>query len=134
MDTNFNTSAVIQHLIACCHNQPNAFGAKLLVPTSLLLPNWKTLLSNYSDNIAVDFLSCCWPINYTAPTFPASSLHNHPSALNYDSHAQAYIDTELSWHVIAGPFEYPPLSFDLVCCPLQTVPKRFINGTGSYRP
>ena len=82
----------------------------------------------------VNFLSYGWPINYTAPTFPASTLHNHPSASNYDSHVQAYIDTELSWNAIAGPFEYPPLSNDVVCSPLQTVPKRFINETGSYGP
>ena len=53
-----------------------------------------------------------------------SSLHNHLSASNFDSHVQAYIDTELSWNAIAGPFEYPPFSNDFVCSPLQTVPKR----------
>ena len=51
-------------------------------------------------------------------------LHNHLSASNFDSHVQAYIDTELSWNAIARPFEYPPFSNDFVCCPLQTVPKR----------
>ena len=61
---------------------------------------------------------------YTASTFPASSLHNHPSAWNFDSHVQAYIDTELSWNAITRPFEYPPFSNDFVCSPLQTVPKR----------
>ena len=76
----FKPLDVIRHLIASRHNQPNAFGAKLLVPTSLLLPNWKTLLSNYLDSIVVDFLSYGWPINYTAPTFPASSLRNSPGA------------------------------------------------------
>ena len=60
----FNTSAVVRRLIASCHNQSNAFGAKLLVPTSLLLTNWRTLLSNYSDKIVVDFLPYGWPINY----------------------------------------------------------------------
>ena len=82
------------------------------------------MLSNYSDNIVVDFLSYGWPINYTASTFPASSLHNHPSASKFDCHVQAYIDTELSWNAIAGPFEYPPFSNDFVRSPLQTVPKR----------
>ena len=129
----FNTSAVTRHLIASRHNQPNAFGAKLLVPTSLLLPNWKTLLSNYSDSIVVDFLSYGWPINYTAPTFPALSLRNHPSASNYDSHVQTYNDTELSWNAIAGPFQYPPLSKNFVCSPLQTVPKRFTSRNGACR-
>ena len=120
----FNTSAVVRRLIASCHNQPNAFGAKLLVPTSLLLTNWRTLLSNYSDKIVVDFLPYGWPINYTTSTLPASSLHNHPSASHFDSHVQAYIDTELAWNAIARPLEYLPFFDDFVCSPLQTVPKR----------
>lgn len=72
----------------------------------------------------VDFLTYGWPINYTASTRPVSSSHNHPSALNFDSHVQAYIDTELSYNAIAGPFQYPPFADDFVCSPLQTVPKR----------
>ena len=120
----FNTSAVVRRLIASCHNQPNAFGAKLLVPTSLLLTNWRTLLSNYSDKIVVDFLPYGWPINYTTSTLPASSLHNHPSASHFDSHVQAYIDTELAWNAIARPLEYLPFFDDFVCSPLQTVSKR----------
>ena len=90
----FKPLDVIRHLIASRHNQPNAFSAKLLVPTSLLLPNWRTLPSNYANNIVLDFLSYGWPINYTASTLPASSLHNHPSASNFHSHEQAYIVTE----------------------------------------
>jgi len=81
-------------------------------------------LSNYHDNIVVDFLTYGWPINYTACTRPVSSSPNHPSALNFDSHVQAYIDTELSYNAIAGPFNYPPFADDFVCSPLQTVPKR----------
>ena len=72
----------------------------------------------------VDFLSYGWPINYIAPTRPVSSLHNHPSASNFDSHVQAYIDPEMSWNAIAGPFVYLPFSNDFVCSLLQTVPKR----------
>ena len=120
----FNTSAVVRRLIASCHNQPNAFGAKLLVSTSLLLTNWRTLLSNYSDKIVVDFLPYGWPINYTTSTLPASSLHNHPSASHFDSHVQAYIDSELAWNAIARPLEYLPFFDDFVCSPLQTVTKR----------
>ena len=120
----FNHAAVVRNLIASRHHQPNAFGAKILVPTSLLLANWRTLLADYHDNIVVDFLTYGWPINYTSSTRPVSSSHNHPSALNFDSHVQAYIDTELSYNAIAGPFQYPPFADDFVCSPLQTVPKR----------
>ena len=85
--------------------------------------NWKTFLSNYHENIVVDFLTYGWPINYTACTRPVSSSRNHPSALNFDSHVQAYIDTELSYNAITGPFNYPPFADDFVCSPLQTVSK-----------
>ena len=37
---------------------------------------------------------------------------------------QAYIDTELSYNAITGPFNYPPFADDFVCSPLQTVAKR----------
>ena len=119
-----NNAAVVRYLIASRYHQPNAFGAKVLVPTSLLLANWKTFLSHYHDNIVVDFLTYGWPINYTACTRPVSSSRNHPSALNFDSHVQACIDTELSYNAIAGPFNSPPFADDFVCSPLQTVPKR----------
>ena len=71
----------------------------------------------------VDFLRYGWPINYTATTRPVSS-HNHPSAPNFDSRVQAYLDTELPYNAIAGPFHHPPFDDDFVCSPLQTVPKR----------
>lgn len=74
----------------------------------------------------IDFLSYGWPVNYTAHTPPVSSLHNHPSATNFDSHVQTYLDTELSWNAIAGPFDHPPFADDFVSSP----PKR---GTSTWR-
>lgn len=119
----FNTSAVVQHLIASCHQQPNPLGTKVLIPKSPLLSNWRTVVTNYHDDIVIDFLSYGWPLYYTTPTLLVSSLHNHPYAMNFDSHMQAYIDTELSWNAIAWCFDYPPFSDDFVCTLLQTVPK-----------
>lgn len=115
---------MVRYLRASRYPQPNAFGAKVLVPSSLLLATWRTLLADYHDNIVVDFLSYGWPINYTAATRPVSSSHNHPSASNFHSHVQTYLDTELSYNAIAGPFPNPPFAEAFVCSPLQTVPKR----------
>ena len=70
--------------------------------------------------MVIDFLSYAWPINYTAPTHPVSSLHNHPSASQFASHVLDYNDTESSWNAIAGPFVYPPFLDDLVCSSLQS--------------
>ena len=53
----FNTSVVVRHLIASSHQQPNPLGAKALIPKSPLLSNWRTLVTNYHDDIVIDFLS-----------------------------------------------------------------------------
>lgn len=98
--------------------------AKVLVPTLLLLSNWRVLFSNYHNKMVTNFPSYGWPINYTAPTRHISSLHNHPSASQFASHVQDYIDTESSWNAMHQPLFYPPFPDDFVCSPFQTVPKR----------
>ena len=35
-----------------------------------------------------------------------------------------YINTELHWHVLAGPFDHSPFPQPAICSPLQTAPKR----------
>ena len=64
--------------------------------------------------MVIDFLSYGWPINYTAPTRPVSSLYNHPSASQFASNVQDDIDTESSWNAIAGPFVYRIILFALL--------------------
>lgn len=65
-----------------------------------------------------------WPVNYSVSTLPHSTAANHPTAQQFADHVQCYIDTELSYKAIAGPFVTNPLHQQLICSPLQTVPKR----------
>ena len=55
---------------------------------------------------------------------PESTLANHPSAISFSEHVDYYITTELEHGAIAGPFIHNPLPRQLICSPLQTVPKR----------
>ena len=59
------------------------------------------------------------------PILPSPTSVNHPSALAFEDHVQHFIDTELSFNSLAGPFNVNPLPHPLVCSPLQTVPKRY---------
>ena len=79
---------------------------------------------DYHDKIVVEFLKYGWPINYTASQSPHSTMCNHPSALAFPDHVRHYIQTELSFGAIAGPFSTNPLHKPLVCSPPQTIPKR----------
>lgn len=115
---------VIQHIIASKHGLPNAFGARIPVLTPLNIPAWESKLLDYHDRQIEDFLRYGWPVNYTANQLPVSADKNHSSALSYADHVQHYVNTELRYHAIAGPFRNNPFLQPLICCPLQTVPKR----------
>ena len=53
-----------------------------------------------------------------------SDHENKTLAFAFPDHVRHYIQTELSFGAIAGPFSTNPLQKTLVCSPLQTVPKR----------
>lgn len=123
----FATTAVIQHLLVSKSAYPNAFGARLPVITQLNISTWEFYLQSYHDAHVVDFLRFGWPVSYTAENLPTSSSSNHPSAVDFADHVEHYINTELGYHAIAGPFSTNPLHQPLICSPLQTVPKRGSN-------
>jgi len=80
-------------------------------------------LRDYHDAVVIDFWRFCWPISYIAAVLPSSTSHNHPSAIQFASHMKHYIQTELSFNAIGGPFQRNSLHQTLICLPLQTVPK-----------
>ena len=119
-----STKAVIAHVLASQDDRPNAFGAKIPVLTELNIPKWRSYLTDYIDKDIVEFLQYGWPINYVTDRVPQSSIINHKSADSYSDHVQHYLDTELGFGAIAGPFVANPLHQVLTTSPLQTVPKR----------
>ena len=88
------------------------------------IPAWESKLLVYPDRQIVDFLRYGWPINYAATYLPVSAVKNHTSAITYADHVQHYVDLELRYHAIAGPFRDNPFPQPLVFFPLQTVPTR----------
>ena len=56
------------------------------------------------------------------PVSPCESNQNHPSALNYPAHVDAFLNKEISLGGILGPFSRPPFSWVHVA-PLMTRPK-----------
>ena len=73
---------------------------------------------------SLNFCGFGWPVSYTSEILPTSLSSNHHSAVAFSDHVQHYIQTELSYHAIAGPFSTNPLHQPLVCSPLQSVPKQ----------
>ena len=99
----FNISTVIHQILASRSDSPNAFGSKIPVHTALKINMWEDLLLDYHNKIMVEFLMVgrliIAPVNRLI-----STMCNHPSALAFSYCVRHYIQTELSFGAIAGPF------------------------------
>ena len=57
LSTSHSISAAIRHIICGKHTRPNAFGARIVVPSRLNLPAWQAGLTNYRDHDVALFLA-----------------------------------------------------------------------------
>lgn len=108
-------------------NVPNFAGARIPIASGLKVQNWATLLRNYHDNELCQFLQFGWPLGYYSDIIPKSATANHPSALAYPDHIADFIQTELSFKALTGPFEAPPFTPWFRVSPLMTRPKKGSN-------
>ena len=119
-------AAVVRRILCSKSPLPNAFGARIPVPSiKLNLPLCNSPLENYFDRIVADFPVFGWPINYHAATFPKPSSSNHSSAVRFPDTIDAFLLTEIEHAATAGPFIScnPFPTPHLQTSPLQTVSK-----------
>lgn len=102
----------------------NFEGCRIPLNTHLNIPLWRRLLIDYDDVHICDYLEFGWPINYTRDTPPVSTLKNHGSANSYPESLKEYIETELYFKALAGPFHSDPFQGELTLSALQTVEKK----------
>lgn len=105
-------------------NLPNFAGAKIPVPSGLVVENWVSLLVNYHDNELCHFLYFGWPIGDFSDKIPTSVTDNHPSALAYLSHVDEFIAIELGFDAVVGPMATLPFTPWTRISPLMTRPKK----------
>ena len=103
---------------------PNYMSARIRIPSEIKCDAWDALLHGYHDAEIAEYLRFGWPGGYTAPTLPTSTTKNHPSALMFPDHVQAFIDKEVGLGAMLGPFPAPPFSPWSQVSPLLTVEKR----------
>ena len=108
--------------VAAC-GQYNYLGARLPVPSGLNLDNWKQYLTEEDDPMLLQFLTYGWPVSATNPVELISTAHNHPSAAAFGGDIEHYLETELGYGAILGPFREPPFP-NYHCSPLMTRHKK----------
>lgn len=103
---------------------PNFLGARRTLESGLHLQSWETLLQGYHDAEICFFLRYGWPVGYHKESPPAHAHDNHPSARAHASHVKAFIQEELKYKAIVGPFDSPPFSPWTHRSPIMTRPKK----------
>lgn len=104
--------------------QPNHKVARIQVTSDLNLDAWDEALEGYHDKVICKYLRYGWPLGYHKKTPPESTDQNHPSANQHLAQVQEFINKEMSFNAILGPFEEPPFAPWFRSSPVVTRPKK----------
>lgn len=89
---------------------PNFVTARVPIPSGLHIKEWRKRLTNYHDNVLCEYLQFGWPLGFHNTLPPQSVNVNHPSANEHLHHVRDFIEKELQWDAIVGPFANVPFT------------------------
>ena len=99
---------------------PNYQRAKIPITTTFDIALWHKYLVNYDDKQIMEYLTYGFPL-CSSVTQSNSHVSNHPTAVNYPTFVNKYLQEEVKLGAILGPFDKP--MGNLHCSPLLTRPK-----------
>ena len=114
----------LHHLVRSS-STPNYLKCRIPLQTQLNIKNWRKYLSQYWDKQLPDLLEYGFPLDFDRSRILQSTEINHTSALQHPQEVSRYIDEELQFSAIYGPFEQKP--FALHVSPLMTREKADSN-------
>ena len=97
------------HKLIKASGKPNFLGCRIPVQSNLNISRWRSYLSEYWDAQLLDLLEFGFPLDFPRDSILMSTEQNHTSALQNLQHVQAYIEEELSFNAMLGPFDHKPI-------------------------
>ena len=101
----------------------NFEGVRCPVRSNLNIEAWRRNLTGYGDAEVCDFLEFGWPISHDRSVPQVQCLDNYNGATDYPREIAAYLQEELGYGSIIGPFEGNPFNGPVSVSPLNTVEK-----------
>ena len=87
---------------------PNFMNVRIPLKTQLKVHCWKKYLHEYWDQQLVDLIQFGFPLDFDRQVVLQSTEVNHSSALKYPDHVSNYIQEELQYGAVLGPFKQFP--------------------------
>ena len=97
---------------------PNFLKCRIPIQTQLRPKVWAQKLKNYWDQQLPDLIAFGFPLDFDRSKQLIPTLDNHPSAKEHISHIEKYIQEELTYGALYGPYESVP--FKVHISPLMT--------------
>ena len=101
------------------HSQlPNFWGCRIPVQGQLNSHVWREYLSDYWDKQLPDLINYGFPIDFDRTCPLLSTDNNHSSAQQFPKDIEIYLDNEVAYNAMYGPFTDKPI--DMHISPLMT--------------
>ena len=98
------------HRIVSQSGKPNYLGCRIPVISQLNITAWRKHLNTSWDQQIVDLLEFGFPLDFDRNIQLQSTELNHKSAIQFKDQVEKYIQEELSFKAICGPFENKPIN------------------------
>ena len=103
---------------------PNYLGCRIPVVSKLNIAFIRSMLSDYQDTLLCDLLEFGFPLGHNGESLITKKPRNHTGARDFPEFIVKYLQKELEYKAIIGPFKINPfLNSNLVLSPLNSVPK-----------
>ena len=97
------------HRIVKETNKPNYMEARLPVNSQLKVDAWKRHLQGYWDEQLLQLIEFGFPLDFNRNCPLNHETGNHKSATEFPTDIDAYIEEELKYDALLGPFESHPI-------------------------
>ena len=97
------------HTLVKASNLPNYMGCRIPVNSGLNIPKWRHYLAGYWDKQLCDLLEYGFPLDFDRKCPLNSVEENHTSANENASHISKFLEDELQYQAILGPFDNKPI-------------------------
>ena len=118
----FSGSLLQAHELVKATGKPNYLQARIPIQSQLNVKQWEEALVGYWDRQLLDLLKYGFPLDFNHSCDLGKYTGNHSSATDFPEDIEAYLQEELSYGALLGPFETHPIKGGH-CSPFMTCSK-----------
>ena len=115
----FSGSLLETHELVKATGKPNFLQARIPIQSQLNVEQWEKALVGYWDRQLLDLLKYGFPLDFNRACDLGQYTGNHSSAIEFPKDIEAYLQEELSYGALLGPFEKHPIKGGH-CSPFMT--------------